>query len=63
MSNSEQIWFSSATVYARKIDVYHKLVAFTGVHRGQMAKLETGYLIIEKQWFPKKKDEESTSEK
>lgn len=53
-TQSDQIWFSSGTIYARKIDVNTKLISFTGVHRGKMAKVDTGYLIIEKQWFPTK---------
>jgi hypothetical protein len=45
--------FHAAVAYARKIDVSNKLVRIWGVHRGQMAKLDDGFLIIEEEWFPK----------
>lgn len=52
--NNDHIPFSAALVYARKIDVSPKVVTAFNVHRGRMAKLDTGFLIIEQQWFPKK---------
>jgi hypothetical protein len=51
---TDGINFHTAVVYARKIDVSNKLIRVWGVHRGQMAKLDTGYLVIEEKWFPKK---------
>ena len=41
-------------VYARKIDIKPKIVNAFNVHRGSMASLDTGFLIIEEEWFPKK---------
>lgn len=55
MNDSNIIYFASATAYARKISILPRLVRLTGGHRGQMAKLELGYLIIEKRWYPVKK--------
>jgi hypothetical protein len=57
LSNDDEtkaIYFHTAVVYARKIVMGNKLISAWGVHRGQMAKLDTGYLIIEEKWFPKK---------
>jgi len=54
--SSDEIRFRAATVYAKKIVISPKLVAFTSAHRGQMAKLDEGILIIEQEWFPVKKD-------
>ena len=50
---TKAIHFHTAVVYARKIDLSNKLVRVWGVHRGQMAKLDDGFLIIEEEWFPK----------
>ncbi len=47
------IHFKLATVYARKIDVKKELVRLTGGHRGRVARVEKGYIIIEKRWYPK----------
>ncbi len=52
MSSMDNQYFSAATVYARKID--HKgdrIMNFMGAHRCQWAKLDTGYLIIDKPWY------------
>ncbi|MHB2036160.1 MAG: hypothetical protein ACYCPW_05390 [Nitrososphaerales archaeon] len=43
--------FTTATVYARKIALSPKLVRLTGGHKGQMAKLDLGYLVVEKEWY------------
>lgn len=53
MSNNDKIHFRAATAIARKIQLYDQLVKSSGAHRGQMAKLDNGYLIIEKAWFSK----------
>jgi hypothetical protein len=49
---SEVTYFETATVYAGKINIMPRLVRLTGGHRGQMAKLDLGYLIVEKKWYP-----------
>jgi hypothetical protein len=46
-------YFRAATVYARKISVREGLVRLSGVHRGKIAKIDNGYIIIEEQWFSK----------
>jgi hypothetical protein len=53
VDETKAIHFHAAVVYARKIDVNNKLVRVWGVHRGQMAKLDDGYIVIEEEWFPK----------
>ncbi len=55
MNNTDIIHFTAATAYARKINVSPQLVRLTGGHRGQTAKLDLGYLIIEKRWYPTNK--------
>jgi len=47
------VHFETATAYARKIDVPPKLVRLTGGHRGRMARLRFGYLVIDKKWYPR----------
>lgn len=49
---TERIFFTTATVYARKIKVSPKLFTY-GVHRISLAKLDTGYIIIEMPWYGK----------
>jgi hypothetical protein len=48
-----KVLFQKATVFARKIDKDNKPISFTGSHRGQRAKCEAGFLLIEKQWNPR----------
>jgi hypothetical protein len=52
-TQSEEIHFAAATVYARKIVENPKKLVSYGTHRLRMAKLDTGYLIVERRWFPK----------
>ncbi|HEX69609.1 MAG TPA: hypothetical protein ENG10_04875 [Candidatus Bathyarchaeota archaeon] len=50
-----KILFKAATAFARKI-TFKGLVILSGSHRGQMATLDNGYIIIDRlgrQWFPK----------
>ena len=54
-NDAEEQWFGTALVYARKIKLHPKLISFTNVHRGSMAKLDYGFFIIEEAWFPKNK--------
>jgi hypothetical protein len=49
--NPKFISFTAATVYARKIVLAPKLVRLTEGHKGQVAKLDLGYLIVEKEWY------------
>ncbi|MBI2183583.1 MAG: hypothetical protein HYU39_01340 [Thaumarchaeota archaeon] len=49
--NGSIIRFTSAVAYARKIEVAPRLVTLTGGHRGRMAKMELGYVIVEKKWY------------
>ena len=48
----EHILFSAATVFYRKIKESPKLFTY-GTHRLRMAKLDTGYFIIEEKWYAK----------
>jgi hypothetical protein len=52
-AKSNVIDFIAATVYGRKIDLLPKLVMLTGGHKGQSAKVDLGYILIEKEWHPK----------
>ncbi|MCS7365181.1 MAG: hypothetical protein NDF54_07085 [archaeon GB-1867-035] len=49
------IRFARATVYARKIMLEKYLVRLTSGHRGRVARVYNGYIIIEKRWYPKQK--------
>ncbi|MFZ0512237.1 MAG: hypothetical protein WAM14_11575 [Candidatus Nitrosopolaris sp.] len=53
MSINEKKFFIAATVYARKIKESSKLYTYD-THRMKMAKLDTGFIIIEKEWTVKK---------
>lgn len=48
-----RVLFLAATAFARKIDRKDKLVALTGCDRGQVAKMDSGWIIIEQAWFAK----------
>jgi hypothetical protein len=48
-----KVLFLSASAFARKIDVKKKTVAFSSSHRGQVATLDDGWLIIDRAWYPK----------
>jgi len=47
--------FVAATAFARKIEPCHRKNAFSSAHRGNMAKMEKGYLIIDQAWYVKVK--------
>jgi hypothetical protein len=49
-----KITFLSASTWARKIEVKRTKTAFSSSHRGQFAKIDDGWLIIDQQWYPKK---------
>lgn len=46
--------FVGATAYARKIDKKSYTVKLTGGHRGQVAKMSKGYIVIEREWTIRK---------
>ena len=48
-----QVNFSAASAYVRDYKTYHKPVFNSFNHRCQLVKLDSGYIIIEKQWFRK----------
>lgn len=48
-----RVLFSAATAFARKIDVKDRLVVLTGCDRGQIAKIDSGWIIIDQAWFAK----------
>ena len=49
---STKVYFEAAFVFARKIVVRKNVIKLTGKHRGKMARLDKGWLIIEEKWFP-----------
>ena len=48
-----KILFLAATAFARKIDVKKNLVALSSSHRGQVATMDNGWIIIDQAWYPK----------
>lgn len=49
-----KIMFAAATAFARKIDHNkNKLIKLTGNHRGTMATIDQGWIIIEQEWYAK----------
>jgi len=48
-----RVLFSAATAFARKIDVKPRLVVLTSSDRGQLAKIDSGWIIIDQEWFAK----------
>jgi hypothetical protein len=48
-----RVLFLAATAYARKIDVKPKIVTLTSSHRGRMATIDSGWIIIDQEWFAK----------
>lgn len=47
------VYFEAATIFARKIRLCKELVRLSHAHKGQMAKAEIGYLIVDREWYPK----------
>lgn len=45
------IYFSAATVYAEKINKKEKRVQISKAHRGYVATVDNGYMIIDKKWY------------
>jgi hypothetical protein len=48
-----KVLFSAATAFARKIDKKDKIIVLTSRDRGQMAKLDSGWIVIDQEWFAK----------
>jgi hypothetical protein len=48
-----KVLFSAATAFARKIDVKDRIVVLTSRDRGQVAKIDSGWIIIDQEWFAK----------
>lgn len=48
-----KVLFAAATAYARKIDIKDKLVKLTSSHRGQVATIDNGWIIIDQEWYAK----------
>ena len=55
-SKGSIVYFTKATAFARDIDLKPKLVKLSGSHRGKMADLEDGYIIIRKSWYIKRRE-------
>jgi len=50
--DEEIYYFKKATLYARRIEKKTHTVRLTGGDRGQVAKVEYGYIVIERTWYP-----------
>jgi hypothetical protein len=50
---STKVLFLAATAFARKIDVKDKVIVLTSRDRGQIAKIDSGWIIIDQEWFAK----------
>jgi hypothetical protein len=48
-----RVLFLAATAFARNIEKKDKVIVLTGSHRGQLAKMDKGWIIIEQEWFAK----------
>lgn len=48
-----KVLFLAASAFARNIDVKKRLVAFSSSHRGQVATLDDGWIIIDQAWYAK----------
>jgi len=46
-----KIFFAAATAFAEHIIKKDKKIPITKTHRGYMATLDNGYLIIDKKWY------------
>ncbi|MGA9387961.1 MAG: hypothetical protein WBV70_03945 [Candidatus Bathyarchaeia archaeon] len=46
-----KINFGASTVFARKIVVNKKPIMLTGKHKGMRATLDSGWMIIEQEWY------------
>ena len=53
LSQDKVIHFTATTAYVRKYDIIPKPIRLTSGHRGTAIKLELGYLVIERKWYPK----------
>lgn len=46
-----KIYFAAAVAFAERIDVKKKKIQISGAHRGYMATLDNGHIIIEEKWY------------
>jgi hypothetical protein len=46
-----RVFFAAATAYAERINRKDKRVQISGAHRGFMATLDNGFLIIDQKWY------------
>ncbi len=46
-----KISFAAAIVYAEKINLKPRKIQISKSHRGYMATLDNGFMIIEKKWY------------
>jgi hypothetical protein len=49
----EKIYFGAGYIQARNIEKHDKIIRGSGAHRAQTAKVENGFLIINKLWNKK----------
>ena len=46
-----KVFFAAATAFAERIDKKDKRVQVSGDHRGFMAILDNGFIIIDQKWY------------
>ena len=46
-----KVFFAAAVACAERIKMKEKRIQISGAHRGVMATLDNGWIIIEKQWY------------
>lgn len=46
-----KVYFAAATVYAERINRKKKKVQISGAHRGYMAVLDNGHMLIDQKWY------------
>ena len=46
-----KVYFASATAFAERIGVKKKKIQLTKAHRGCMATLDNGFILIDRKWY------------
>lgn len=46
-----KVFFAAATAFAERIDRKDKRVQISGAHRGFVATLDNGFIIIDQRWY------------
>ncbi|MFB0514101.1 MAG: hypothetical protein ACETVQ_00840 [Candidatus Bathyarchaeia archaeon] len=46
-----KVYFAAATAFAERINVKKKRIQLTKAHRGYMATLDNGYILIDRKWY------------